>query len=181
MSELGIGPYEKDRIVLCSGDANPKSQRKSPCAAGDFFPGGKWVGAMRNAAERLGCRFVIFAGPYGLVDQWDVIGPYDVPGHKEEERKYIMEKNSETIPRLIGGNKYDLVVLYGGANPRDVLIEVIGPILKDNRIDLITFGRPNMYDVGKIKDIVEHLIKGTTLNKLRKILSAPNRLEFFPK
>jgi len=38
-----IGPYSRDRVVLCSGDAGPPSQEKHPCKASDFFPRAKWV------------------------------------------------------------------------------------------------------------------------------------------
>jgi hypothetical protein len=136
---------------------------------------------MRNAAERLACTFVIFAGPYGLVRPWEVIDPYDVPGHSEEEQTKIKEELRRTIPRLIGGNRHDLVVFYAGANPRDLLIEMMWPIIKDNNMDLITFGKPNMCDIGKLEEFVQLLISGTTLNGLRAILSFPERLDFFPK
>jgi hypothetical protein len=136
---------------------------------------------MRNAAERLACTFVIFAGPYGLVGPLEVIAPYDVPGHSKEEQTMIKEKLNLTIPRLIGGNRYDLVVFYAGANPRDLIIEMMGPILKDNNMDLITFGKPNMWDIGKLEEFVQLLISGTTMNGLKAILSFPERLDFFPK
>ena len=57
--KVTIGPFLRDRIALCSADAGPGSQRDYPCKAGYFFPGGKWVGAVRNAAERLRCDFYI--------------------------------------------------------------------------------------------------------------------------
>jgi len=177
--DIPLGPYQRDRIVLCSGDGSPKSQRTHPCEAGDFFPGAKWVGATRNSAERLNCRFVIFAGPYGLVDPWEVIAPYDVPGHIEEEQIMIRERFNQTIPQLIGEHRYDVAILYAGANPRDMIIEMMWPILQHNNINLITFGKPNMGDVGKLDNAVELLIRGTTLNQLREILRFPQRLKYF--
>ncbi len=179
--EIVIGPYSRNRVVLCSGDASPNSQRKVPSHARYFYPGAKWVGAVGNAAERLRCRFVILAGPYGLVDPWEVIEPYDVPGYSEEERKMLREKILLTLPRLIGGNRYDLLVLYGGANKREILIDVMGPALRSNGLDLITFGKPNMGDIGKLEPFVNLVITGTTLNGLRSLLSFPDRLLFLPK
>ncbi len=176
MCDIFIGPYQRERIVLCSGDASPRSQRNIPGEAGYFFPGAKWVGATRNSAERLNCRFVIFAGPYGLVDPYQIIAPYDVPGHTEEEQTMIRDRLFQTIPLLIGGNRYDVVVLYAGANPRDIIIEMMWPILEDNDIDLVTFGKPNMADMGKLDNVVDLLIGGTTLNELRTILRFPQRL-----
>lgn len=72
-----IGPIQLDRIVLCSADAHPDSQRATACRADHFFPGGKWVGAVRNAADRLGCQFVILTTGYGLVTRETVLERYD--------------------------------------------------------------------------------------------------------
>ena len=178
MCDIPLGPYQRDRIVLCSGDGSPKTQRTVPCEAGCFFPGAKSVGATRNSAERLNCRFVIFAGPYGLVNPWEVIAPYDVPGHSEEDQIMIRERLNQTIPVLIGENRYDVVILYAGANPRDMIIEMMWPILEHNNIDLITFGKPNTGDLSKLDNVVELLIGGTTLNELRTILRFPQRLKY---
>ena len=178
MCDIPLGPYQGGRIVLCSGDASPRSQRNIPGEAGYFYPGAKWVGATRNSSERLNCRFVIFAGPYGLVDPWEIIAPYDVPGHTEEEQTMIRDNLSRTIPQLIGQNRYDVFVLYAGANPRDIIIEMMWPILEHNGIDLITFGKPNTADVGKLDNVVALLIRGTTLNELRTILRYPERLKY---
>lgn len=178
MCDIPLGPYQRERIVLCSGDASPRSQRNIPGEAGYFFPGGKWVGATRNSAERLNCRFVIFAGPYGLVNPWQIIAPYDVPGHTEEEQTMIRDRLFQTIPLLIGGDRYDVVFLYAGANPREIIIEMMWPILKDNSIDLVTFGKPNTGDLGKLDNVVELLIRGTTPNELSEILRFPQRLKY---
>ena len=37
MGNTVIGPYNRDRIALCSADASPKSQRKTRCEAAFFF------------------------------------------------------------------------------------------------------------------------------------------------
>ncbi len=178
MCDIVIGPYLRERIVLCSGDASPRSQQDRPGLAGNFFPGGKWVGATRNSAERLDCRFLIFAGPYGLIDPCTIIAPYDVPGHTEEEQRMLRDRLALTIPCLIGNGRYDLVVLYAGANPRDIIIDMMWPILEQNDLDLITFGKPSMWDVGKLVDVVVLLINGTSLNELSSILKCPDRLEY---
>lgn len=181
MNNIRIGPYLRERVVLCAGDASPDSQRGEPCEAKNFFPGGKWVGTMRNAADRLNCKFIIFTGKYGVVGRCEIIGPFDVPGHTEEEIEEIRERCIQTIPRLIGNNRYDVVVFYAGGNPRDMIIEILKPILSRNNLDLITFGKPNMYDAGKIDNFVEHLIRGTSLDELRTILKVPEKLKFFPR
>jgi len=176
--DIPLGPYQRERIVLCSADGSPRTQRTVPGEAGYFIPGAKWVGATRNSAERLGCRFVIFAGPYGLVNPWEVIARYDVPGHTEEEQIMIREKLNHTIPQLIGGNRYDVVIFYAGANPRDMIIQMMRPTLEHNNIDLITFGKPNTGDLGKLDNVVERLVRGTTPNELMEILRFPQRLEY---
>jgi hypothetical protein len=171
-----IGPYSRDRIVLCSADAAPKAQRDTPCEAGYFFPGAAWVGALRNAAERLGCRFVILTSAYGMVDPDDVIAPYDLEiyGHEAE----VASNWKRTIPSLIG-NKCDVVVFHSGGCPKEECTQILEPVLRDNSISLITFGRPNMFDVGKAETIVKLLISGTSIDELRSILRCPDRLELF--
>jgi hypothetical protein len=177
--DIAIGPYQRERIVLCSGDASPRSQRNIPGEAGYFFPKATWVGATRNSAERLNCRFVIFAGPYGLVDPWEIIAPFNVPGHTEEEQAMIRNQLALTIPHLISNDRYDVVVFYAGANPRDIIIEMMLPILEQNNIDMVTFGKPNTGDLGKLDNVVELLINGTTPNEIMEILRFPGRLQFF--
>jgi len=48
-----IGPYSKDRVVLCSADGGRDSQKLTAGPAGWFYIHGPWVGALRNASERL--------------------------------------------------------------------------------------------------------------------------------
>ncbi len=173
-----IGPYPKSKIVLCSADASPNSQRKHPGEAAYFFPGGKWVGTLRNAAERLGCRFVILTTEHGMVNPGDVIHPYDAA--IAEHRLRVTEKWRETIPHLLANLSGSLLVFYSGGCPRDAYIDVLEPILHAQGVSLITFGRPNMFDIDKIDKFVGLLIKGTSLDELTSILRCPDRLEFYP-
>ena len=176
--EHSIGPYHKHRIVLCSADAHPHSQCDTPCEAGYFFPGAKWVGTLRNVAERLGCRFVILTTAYGMVDPEEVIEPYDlhVLGHETQVAKEL----EQTVPLRIGGKRYDIVVFYSGGCPRDPCIELLQPILRRNHIALVTFGRPNMFDIDKTELIVQLLIRGTFYSEIKSALKCPERFEFFP-
>jgi len=54
---MTIGPYHSHEMVLCSADAGPGSQNRQSDQAQFFFPNAKWVGALRNAAQRLHCVF----------------------------------------------------------------------------------------------------------------------------
>jgi hypothetical protein len=101
-----IGPYSIDRIVLCSADAGPRSQNKVACKAAYFFPKATWVGAVRNAADRLHCRFVILTTAHGLVDPNAIITPYDM--HIEWHEEELQEIWKRTIPDLIGNEQYDV-------------------------------------------------------------------------
>jgi hypothetical protein len=60
-------------------------------------------------------------------------------------------------------------------------MELFLPILRDLKIDFITFGRPNMYDSGKIKIMAEMLENGSSMNELKAILKYPEWLLFVPK
>jgi hypothetical protein len=173
-----IGPYPRSKIVLCSADAGPASQREKSGEAGYFFPRGRWVGALRNAAERLGCRFVILTTAHGMVNPGDVIHHYDL--HITEHKLRVTENWRQTIPHLLAGMPGSLLVFYSGGCPRDIYIEVLRPILYAQRISLITFGRPNAFDIGKIDEFVDLLMKGTSLAELRSILKCPDKLEFYP-
>ena len=164
-----IGPYSINRIVLCSADASPNSQRRRPCNAGSFYPGAKWVGAMRNAATRLGCNFVIITTAHGMVNPGDEIRPYDlhIMGH-EEEVKSIWRG---TIPLVLGQNRFDILVLYFGGCPRYPALEIIREILNEMYISLITFGKPNMFDIDRVDDLIHLLENGTSLEELSSLLS----------
>jgi hypothetical protein len=72
------------------------------------------------------------------------------------------------------------MVFYAGGCPRDEMLRVMLPILCEQEIDLLTFGRPNMYDVGKIDEVVQLLISGTSTSKIKRILKKPERLKFYP-
>ena len=173
-----IGPYRRDRIVLCSADAHPKSQRQAPCEAQCFFPGGKWVGALRNAAGRLGCEYVILTTGRGMVNRDEIIGPYDVP--IESHQAQVRRRWEATVPPLLGSNRFDILVFYAGGCPRDLYLKLLAPILGHLKMDLITFGRPNMFDVAKIEPVVHMLERGTSCAEIRSVLKHPERLLIIP-
>ena len=173
-----IGPYARDRIVLCSPDAGPDSQRDEPGAAGWFFPDGRWVGAVRHAADRLGCRFVVLTTGHGMVSQDDTIEPYDLP--LQENQQTVQRNWERTIPGLVGSNQCDVLVFFSGGVSRDGYLELLKPIVRHLGVDLIAFGEPNMKDAGNIDQVVTSLINGTTLDEIRPTLTAPDNLEFFP-
>jgi len=178
---IRVGPYRRNEIVLCSSDAGPGSQRDIACEAGYFFPGGKWVGAIRNAAERLMCRFVILTTGHGMVNPHDIITPYDM--HIDDYEEQVREIMNRTIPQLIGNDRYKIVIFYAGGVPREPYIKVMKPIFHDIQLDLLTFGKPNMVDVGKIDQIVELLTKagGTSADELKSVLKLPERFQFYVK
>ncbi|HNQ64876.1 MAG TPA: hypothetical protein PK842_03925 [Smithella sp.] len=173
-----IGPYQLNRIILCSADASPASQKKDKYKAEYFFPSAKWVGAVRNVASDLGCKFVILTTKHGLVNPSDDIDHYDLEIKGNEN--IINEKWQDTTSRLIRRGQYDILVFYAGGCPRDEYLRILSPILKNLEIDLLTFGKPNMGDAGKIKDIVESLGEEASIDTLKKKLKFPDRLLFFP-
>lgn len=85
-----LGPIRKEKLILCSADASPDAQRNEPGPAAYFFPNAAWVGAVRNSAERLGCRFVILTTGYGLVESGDLISPFDA--HIEQYPVEVRER-----------------------------------------------------------------------------------------
>ena len=170
-----IGPYKKSRIVLCSADAGPNSQSDMPCSAEYFFPGAKWVGAVRNAAQNIGCRFVILTTAHGMVNPTDMISPYDL--HGQHNKKQVSDIWNKSVPQIIDNN-CDLLVFYAGGVPKELYLELFVPILRDLKIDLITFGRPNMYDVGKISEIAKALQSSVSMDELRDFLKCPEKLIF---
>lgn len=173
-----IGPYRRNRIVLCSADAGPDSQAKGKGAAAYFFPGAKWVGAVRNSANDLGCQFVILTTAHGMVNPCDIIGPYDLAA--EINRLRVSEIWRNTVPQILGSDNYDLLLFYAGGCPREPYIDLFLPILRDLKIDFITFGRPMMYDIGKIKVMAEMLENGSFSDELKAVLKLPERLLFVP-
>jgi hypothetical protein len=176
--EETIGPYSLRKIVLCSADASPKSQRETPFPAGFFFPGGKWVGALRNAADSIGCRFVVLTTAYGLVNPDDLIKPYDV--HINQFQEEVNSKWNQTIPPLLGPSGSDLMVFYSGGCPMDSYVALLKPILTNLGISLLTFGKPNMFDIGKTKELVEFVTNGASYKMITSLLKCPDRLRFYP-
>jgi hypothetical protein len=175
---MQIGPYHSHEMVLCSADAGPTSQRNVPGQAQFFFPKGKWVGTLRNAAERLSCDFLILTTQHGLVEPYHFITPYDL--HINEHRQEVTERWMATIPPLMQSAQYRLMIFYAGGCPRDEMVEAALPILKQHRVSLLTFGRPNMFDVDKTEKIWVMLMKGTTDEEIKSILKIPERFRYYP-
>ena len=173
-----LGPYPIDRIVLCSADAGPKSQSDNSAEARYFFTRASWVGAVRNTAEDLGCKFVILTTAHGMVNSEDMINPYDT--HIGTYRSEVDAQWQQTIPHVLGTHQYGLIVFYAGGCPRDLYLDLLMPILRNAGISLITFGKPNMYDVGKLEEFTKLIVKGTTIKELESILKYPDELEFIP-
>jgi len=171
-----IGPIPRQKIILCSADGGPRSQRNNPRSAGYFFPGAKWVGAVRNSAERLKCKFVILTTGHGLVEQGDTIQPYDK--HIDQFRDEVTSKWRSTIPKILSEYKNGLMLCYFGRCPRDAYAEVLMPILDELRISFLTFGRPNMVDVAKIEPCVDLIEKGTSIDEIASLLRLPERLKY---
>jgi hypothetical protein len=107
---------DKSQILLCSADAGPNAQSKVACEAGYFYPGAKWVGAVRNSSTRLGCDFAILTTGHGMVNSWDTIAPYNM--HINAFPKQVRENFERTIHRWFERKKYKLVIFYGGGVPR---------------------------------------------------------------
>ncbi len=152
-----LGPYPRNKIVLCSADASPNSQRERIGPAGYFFPGGKWVGAIRNSAETIGCPFVVLTTAHGMVNPDDLIEPYDV--HIDYYPQEVNATWKKSIPALLGDQQYQLLVFYAGGCPREPYLMLLKPILHSLGISLVTFGKPNMFDVGLTTEIVSLLIE----------------------
>lgn len=172
-----IGPYPRSRIVLCSADAGPGAQREQPAPAVNFYPHAVWVKALFNVALKLGCRSVILTTGHGMVNPYDVIEPYDFPIRRKTV--YVSHGWADTVPRLLGGNCCDVLLFYAGGCPRDAYIDVMRPIVRRLMVDLISFGRPNMYDFPRISQVVELLVNGTTEDDIKSLLDLPDQLRFF--
>jgi hypothetical protein len=172
-----IGPYSKEKILFCSADASPESQRTTLCDAGSFFPGAKWVGAIRNSANRLSCRFSILTTAHGMVNDEDIISPYDM--HIDRHMNEIGEIWNRTIANLICKKGFEIIVIYFGGCPRDSYLKLLVPILKEMKIDILTYGKPNNADVGKTVDIVHSIIVGTTSDEIKSLLKYPYRFMFY--
>lgn len=172
-----IGPYRPDRIVLCSADAGPSSHANEEREAGLFFKA-PWVGTVRNAAHYLSRRFVILTTAYGMINPDKRIRPYDLKAENNKEE--VTEIWRDTVPQLLGNNEYDLIVFYPGGCRIEPYIDLFVPILRDMKIDFITFGKPMMFDGGKIGSMVKKLEQGSSMDELKAILKRPERLQFIP-
>lgn len=176
-TRTSLGPVPITKIILCAADAGPRAQSPTPAAAQSFFPGAKWVGAVRNVAERVGAKFVVLTTGHGLVRATDKLTPYDLPirTHAHEVAVYWRT----TVPAVLRADRGDLLLFYAGGCPRDLYLAQLLPALRPLGISLLTFGRPNMVDVGQLESIVHHLTVGTTLAAIAEGLSHPNRLQFY--
>ena len=166
------------RIVLCSADAGPASQHNAPRPANYFFPGAHWVGAVRNAANNLGVRFVILTTGHGLVNPNDILSPYDY--HIDTYRPYITEKWQQTIPALLSGNGFELLVFYAGGCPRDAYLDIALPLFLSVGLSVVTFGQPQMADSGNLGNIVSAINLGAEVDELKAVLNFPERFKYFP-
>lgn len=170
-------PIQGERLILCSADAGPNAQRNEAGQAGYFFQNAPWVGAVRNCAERLQCRFVILTTGHGLVESDTIITPYDL--HIEQYPDEVCNRWQETIPLVLGNNRNCLILFYAGGCPREPYLNMFLPILRQLGISLLTFGQANMRDVDQIENCAGMLFEGTTLGEIAQILQQPNRLEFY--
>jgi hypothetical protein len=127
--KVEIGPFPRERILLCSADAGPNSQRQAARDAGHFFPRAKWVGTLRNVADLARVQFVILTTGHGMVYPWEVIEPFDA--HIDICREIVRRKWIQTIPRVIGKSRYDIMVFYAGGCPREAYIGLLRPILAE--------------------------------------------------
>jgi hypothetical protein len=98
-----IGPSKKRDHFMFSWCTPPLTKKKAG-SCWNFFPGGKGVGVLRNAAERLGCWFVILTTARGMVNPADVIAPHDK--YLDSYEKEITDLWHKTIPAILGDSKH---------------------------------------------------------------------------
>jgi hypothetical protein len=181
-----IGPYPLDRIVLCSPDAGPNAQATTGAhRAADLFPQANWVRALQRAAEDTGCGFAILTRAYGAVRPDDTVWPYDLPLTGIRSNPELLESIwRTTIPRVISTRDTDIVVFYcGGFRNEDRIryyLPVLTAIYRHLGVDLLTFGEPLVFDLGRARGIVTHLAQGTTADEIKHLLTAPSGFEFYP-
>jgi hypothetical protein len=172
-----LGPYDRETIILCSADASPNSQSDHSCAAEFFFPKAKWVGAIRNIAKIMDCKFTILTTKHGMVHPDDIIDKYDLEINGNENEIRTIWSNS--IKNVLADGRYKLIVFYAGGCPRDQYLRILEPIFKEHKIDILTIGKPNMCDVGKVSDMVSMLANRVSIDQLKSVLEYPDRLLFF--
>jgi hypothetical protein len=168
--------FALSEILLCSGDASPNSQRGGSGPAGYFFPRAKWVGKLRNDSTKLGCAFGILSTEYGLIGQDEIIRGYDLKLTPDNigQIRLIWQR---TIPPFVE-EIYKIMIYYSGGNSREPGLSILKAILQRSRIALITYGKPNMYDIGKTRNIIQCLIDGTTITQLKSLLAYPEEIDF---
>jgi len=119
---------------------------------------------------------LILTTQYGLVEPHRIISPYDL--HINQHRQAVKDNWLKTIPALIA--QYRLMIFYAGGCPRDEMIDVMLPILRQQGVALLTFGLANMFDVNKVDTIWDMLIRGTTAEEIKPILKKPKRFGYYP-
>jgi hypothetical protein len=173
-----LGPYTTREILLCSLDASPNSQRSSPYPAAYFFHNASWVGALRNTARSLGCDFTIITTKYGFVEPDEIIAPYDM--HYDQFTETVTDTWRRTAHSKLRDKGYKIAILYFGGCSKDGSLRALSQILNDLGISVLTFGRPNMFDINKIDPIIGKLESegGTSLADIRSVLDYPHYLYF---
>jgi hypothetical protein len=175
---LCIGPFKQSEIIVCSADAGPNSQCSDRHEAEYLFPRAKWVRAVGNAARKSGCRFVILTTAHGAVNPTDLIKPYDL--HVNGHERIVENLWRDTSQLLLKNKGYKIMVFYAGGCPRQAYEDIFVPILQELGISFLSFGRPNMFDVGKIEPVVNLLKKGASGNEIKAILKVPDRFVYYP-
>jgi len=172
-----LGPIPINQIILCAADAGPSKQQAAPDRAEDFFPRAPWVGAVRDTAARVGCRFVILTTGHGLVRAKDVITPYDldIRTHGYEAGVYCRA----TVPAVLHAHRNELLIFYAGGSPREPYLDCLLPNLRPLGISVLTFGRPSLVDAEQLEPVVHKLSAGTSLEAIAAGLAHRNRLQFY--
>ena len=113
-----------------------------------------------------------------MVTRDELIEPYDLPISRNI--KEVTDKWEETFKNVLGENNYDIALCYLGGCPRNPGLPIKVGIFNSMNISVIKFGRPNMFDIGKIDNVVHLLTQGTSIDEIHSILDYPEYLEFFP-
>ncbi len=108
---------------------------------------------LKRVADTVGVDYAILSAEYGLVPSDEVIAPY--------ERVMDEERCHEILPVLVESLKrmrVRAIVFYrGGA--RKEYYECLRRAAESVGADLISVGYANMGDIGKVKGILEGLVK----------------------
>lgn len=121
---------------------------------------------------------VILTTGHGLVRGDAILTQHD--NHIDVFRGSVKQKWQVTVPGLLAPGRYDLLLFYAGACPREQYLDLLLPILQSIKLPLITFGQPQFADIGHIADVAMKLMDGTTLSEIRDLLTVPEKLEYHP-